>query len=664
MASGTAARMVQRQLESRGIHDSRVLTAMRKIDREAFLPEAMREFAYEDSALPIEEGQTISQPYIVARMIEAARLNPSDIVLEIGAGSGYAAAVMAELAMRVYTIERHPALARLAESRLHALGYGNVDVRTGDGTLGWPEAAPFDAIVIAAGGPKVPEALKDQLAVGGRLVMPVGRTPKHQELIRLTRTGADSFDTETLDEVMFVPLIGAQGWDTETARDDREPAQLPSRRATGPRPLPSLIKAATRPLPEPEDESFADAFERFANRRVVLLGEASHGSSEFYRARAAITRRLVEKHGFGIVAVEADWPDALALDRFVRGLPASDPNRPVFRRFPTWMWRNTDVDAFIGWLRRHNVRLPANRRAGFYGLDIYSLSDSIAAVLAYLDKTDPGAATVARERYGCLTPWQQDPAVYGRAVLSRGYRACEPAVVQALTDLLGKRLDYAAQGDERFFDAVQNAHLVAAAERYYRVMYYGGAEGWNLRDRHMFDTLTRLLDHRSPYAKAVVWAHNSHIGDARFTDMGRVREELNLGQLCRERFGSEAAMIGFGTHSGTVAAASDWGEPMEVMRVQPSRPDSVERLFHDSKLERGVLMLDHDADLQRRLAENRLERFIGVIYRADTELHSHYAGVELSRQFDAYVWFDQTHAVEPLPTAQQEGASDTWPFGV
>jgi erythromycin esterase-like protein len=396
----------------------------------------------------------------------------------------------------------------------------------------------------------------------------------------------------------------------------------------------------------------------------VLLGEASHGTSEFYRARAAITRRLIEKHGFSIVAVEADWPDASAIDRFARGLPAAEPSQPIFRRFPTWMWRNTDVDAFIGWLRRHNARRPAEQRAGFYGLDIYSLSDSIEAVLAYLDKTDPDAAKVARERYGCLTPWQQDPAVYGRAVLSRGYRACEPAVVQALTDLLGKRLEYAARDNERFFDAVQNAHLVAAAERYYRIMYYGGAESWNLRDRHMFDTLARLLEHRGAQAKAVVWARNSHIGDARFTDMGRVRDELNLGQLCRERFGDEAAIIGFGTHGGTVAAASDWGEAMEVMAVQPSRADSVERLFHDSMLGRGVLMLDHDAELQQRLAGERLERFIGVIYRPDTELQSHYAGVELSRQFDAYVWFDQSRAVEPLPTTQREGVPDTWPFGV
>jgi protein-L-isoaspartate(D-aspartate) O-methyltransferase len=663
MTTGAATRMVQRQLEHRGIHDPRVLAAMRKIDRQAFLPEAMREFAYEDSPLPIEEGQTISQPYIVARMVEAAALQPADRVLEVGAGSGYAAAVMAELAMRVYTIERHPALARLAEERLKALGYANVDVRVGDGTLGWPEAAPFDAIIATAGGPRVPEALKQQLAVGGRLIMPVGDIPNHQHLIRMTRTDDDTYDSEILDEVMFVPLIGEQGWDPESARDRHEPKPQ-RRRASVPRTLPHMIKEAARPLPAPEDAAFADAFERFADRRIVLLGEASHGTSEFYRARAAITRRLIEKHGFDIVAVEADWPDALAIDHYVRQRRAPDGARTVFRRFPTWMWRNTDVDAFIGWLRDRNVSLSAERRAGFYGLDIYSLADSIDAVLSYLERTDPEAAKVARERYGCLTPWQQDPAVYGRAVLSRGYKACEPGVVAALTDLLAKRLEYAARDNERFFDAMQNAQLVAAAERYYRIMYYGGAESWNLRDRHMFDTLTRLLEHRGPTSKAVVWAHNSHIGDARFTDMGRVREELNLGQLCRERFGTETAMIGFGTHAGTVAAASDWGEPMQVMTVQPSRPDSVERLFHDSALGRGVLMLDHDAELQQRLGEERLERFIGVIYRPDTELHSHYAAVELSRQFDAFVWFDKTKAVKPLPVKPRPGVPDTWPFGL
>lgn len=650
-------RMVRRQIAGRGIAARRVLAAMETVPREAFLPEAMQEFAYEDTPLPIEEGQTISQPYIVARMAEAADVGPSDRVLEIGAGSGYAAAVLGELAGRVFTIERHPALADLARTRLSQLGYDNVEVLTGDGTLGWPEQAPFDAIVATAGGPRVPDTWRAQLAVGGRLVMPVGDTPTQQRLIRLTRTGCETWHEETIEEVRFVPLVGEQGCpEEEPPRKGRQQRALSG--------LPQLIRAAAQPLPNLEDANFAAAFDRYGDRKVVLLGEATHGTSEFYRARAAVTRRLIERHGFSFVAVEADWPDALTIDRYVRHLPARPGARPAFRRFPTWMWRNTDVEAFVEWLRGHNDAQPAERRAGFFGLDIYSMADSIDAVLAYLDKVDPEAAKIARERYGCLTPWQHDPAVYGRAVLSERYRACEADIVAALSDLLTRRLEYAGHDGEAFFDATQNARLVAAAERYYRAMYYGSAESWNLRDRHMFDTLQQLLDHRGAGAKAVVWAHNSHIGDARFTDMGRVRGELNLGELCRNRFSEEAALIGFGTHAGTVAAASDWGGPMEVKEVRPAREDSVERQFYIAGLPRSVLHLDLPGELRRRLRDPRLERFIGVIYRPETELQSHYAEVELPGQFDAYVWFDRTSAVTPLPTAQRPDAPETWPFGL
>jgi len=649
-------RMVRRQIASRGIDDRRVLAAMETVPREAFLPDAMREFAYEDTPLPIEEGQTISQPYIVARMAEAAHVGPTDRVLEIGAGSGYAAAVLGELAQRVFTIERHPALADLARARLRQLGYDNVEVRTGDGTLGWPEHAPFDAIIATAAGPRIPDTLRAQLAIGGRLVMPIGKTRLSQKLIRLTRTGPEIWHQEEIEEVRFVPLIGEQGWAEEETRE--APAQGP------PAGLPQLIRAAAQPLPEFDDPDFAATFDRYGDRKVVLLGEASHGTSEFYRARAAITRRLIERHGFSFVAVEADWPDALSIDRYVRHLPPRPGARPPFGRFPTWMWRNTDVEAFVEWLRGHNDGVAPDRRAGFFGLDIYSLSDSIAAVLAYLDKVDPEGAKIARERYGCLTPWQHDPAVYGRAVLSERYRLCEADAVAALGDLLTKRLEYAHHDGEQFFDAAQNARLVAAAERYYRAMYYGSAESWNLRDRHMFDTLQQLLEHRGPRAKAVVWAHNSHIGDARFTDMGQVRGELNVGELCRRRFADQAALIGFGTHSGTVAAASDWDGPMEVKEVRPSRTDSVERQFHEAGLPRAALHLDTPGELRRRLRSPRLERFIGVIYRPETELQSHYAEVELPGQFDAFVWFDRSSAVMPLPTARRAGVPETWPFGL
>jgi erythromycin esterase-like protein len=398
---------------------------------------------------------------------------------------------------------------------------------------------------------------------------------------------------------------------------------------------------------------------------VVLLGEASHGTSEFYRARAAITRHLIESHGFRIVAVEADWPDAASIDRYVRHAPATTHAEPPFRRFPAWMWRNTDVEAFVEWLRQHNEPIPEAARVGFYGLDLYSLHSSIRAVIDYLDNVDPEAAQVARSRYGCLSPWSKAPADYGRMALTAGYGVCERPVLDMLRLLLERRLDYSRHDGERYLDATQNARLVSNAEAYYRAMYYSGAESWNLRDQHMFETLDALLKAGGPDAKAVVWAHNSHIGDARHTEMGLLREELNIGQLCREAYGATAALIGFGTHAGTVAAADDWDAPMQIMEVLPSRPDSYEYLFHESGVPRCLADLREQAagSLHERLRAPRLERFIGVIYRPQTERFSHYAEASLAQQFDGYVWFDRTHAVTPLPTATRTGMPDTYPFG-
>jgi protein-L-isoaspartate(D-aspartate) O-methyltransferase len=654
-------RMVDIQIARRGVRDPYVLEAMRRVPRETFVEPGYEEFAYEDVPLPIGEGQTISQPYIVALMIEAAEVRPGDSVLEVGAGSGYAAAVMAQIADRVYAIERLPSLANSARQRFKKLGYDNIDLRVADGTRGWQEAAPFDAIMVAAGGPEVPSALKEQLAIGGRLIIPVGEEARHQTLTKLTRESDAEFEEENLGAVAFVPLIGEQGW----AEDGRRAAtnHLPGQ-SRG-RTLPEMIADAAEPLPKLDDLAFGQLFDRFAKRRIILLGEASHGTSEFYRSRAAITRRLIEQHGFTIVAVEADWPDAAAADRYVRHRPARPGAEPPFQRFPTWMWRNTDVDSFLAWMRTHNDKLEAERRAGFYGLDLYNMSDSIVAVLEYLDKVDPQAAAVARERYACLTPWQKEPSTYGRAVLTAGYRKCEQAVVDQCRELLQRRLEYIGQNGEGFLDAAQNARLIAAAERYYRIMYYGGAESWNLRDTHMFETLGYLLEASGPQSKAVVWAHNSHIGDARYTEMGVVREELNIGQLCRERFGDQAALIGFGTHTGTVAAASDWGGAMEIKRVRPSHRDSYERLCHDADVPRFLLDLGRHEVLRRRLLEPRLERFIGVIYRPDTELMSHYADASLPQQFDAFVWFDETSAVTPLgPEHARPGVPDTYPFGL
>lgn len=426
------------------------------------------------------------------------------------------------------------------------------------------------------------------------------------------------------------------------------------------------LRQAVEPLPAIDDSVFAKAFDRFGSCRVVLLGESSHGTSEFYRARAAITRRLIEKHGFSLVAVEADWPDAAVIDRHVRLLPARPTLAQAFSRFPTWMWRNRDVDDFVGFLRRHNEKQSPDRRVGFHGLDLYSLTASIAAVLDYLERVDPPAAAEARTRYACFAPWSREPSAYGRASLSRGFALCELPVTRILVDLLQRRVQYGTRDGDEFFDAEQNARLVASAERYYRVMYYGAHESWNLRDRHMFDTLQRLLARGGPNAKTVVWAHNSHIGDARFTDMDAERRELNLGQLCRQAYGSDAALIGFGTDTGTVAAASEWDAPMEIKAVRPSRPDSYENLFHRVGHERFILDLGGRmaTDLRSPLSQPRLERYIGVIYRPETERWSHYSSASLPDQYDAFVWFDRTRAVVPVPTPISVGEDETYPFGL
>jgi protein-L-isoaspartate(D-aspartate) O-methyltransferase len=645
--------MVAHQILERGVRSEVVARAMREVPREAFMSEEMREFAYSDSPLPIGEGQTISQPYIVAYMTEALELEGGERVLEVGTGSGYAAAVLSRIAGEVYTIERHPSLARGARAALERLGYDNVQVIEGDGSRGWPDAAPYDAIVVAAGGPEVPPALREQLAVGGRLVMPVGSTPGEQQLVRVTRVDENDFEQEDLLPVRFVPLIGEQGWEDPEAR----------RRVRAPLRLPELIAKAAERFDSIGGADLDPLLERIGEARVVLLGEATHGTSEFYRMRARITQALIERKGFGIMAVEADWPDAARIDHYVRHFDTPPAEWKAFTRFPEWMWRNEEVQEFVEWLREHNFSRPSEDRVSFHGLDLYSLYTSIGAVLRYLDDVDPESARVARARYGCLTPWESDPATYGRMALTGRYRECERDVTAMLTDMLRKRAEYSARDGERFADAMHNARVVANAERYYRVMYYGSAESWNLRDRHMFDTLSELRRAGGPQARAVVWEHNSHIGDARATEMS-ARGELNVGQLCREAYGAEAYLVGFGTDSGTVAAADDWDGPMKVKDVRPAHAESYERQCHEARVPSFLLPLQKHVELRGQLLVPRLERAIGVLYRPQTELASHYFQAVLPRQFDEYCWFDRTSAVRPLDTVRMRGMPATYPFGL
>jgi erythromycin esterase-like protein len=426
------------------------------------------------------------------------------------------------------------------------------------------------------------------------------------------------------------------------------------------------VQHAAEILPAPERaEDFGAPFGRFGEARVVLLGEATHGTSEFYRARAAITRQLIQHHGFTIVAVEADWPDAARIDRYVRHHAPRPARGKAFARFPGWMWRNVEVMEFADWLRAHNEVLSPDRRASFHGLDVYSLGASMAAVLDYLERVDPKAARIARRRYACLTPWHEDPAGYGRAVLHGARDPCEHEVVAQLTELLVNRLSYMREDGEAFFDAAQNARIVRAAEQYYRVMYHGSRESWNLRDRHMFDTLQALLASRGPDSKAVVWAHNSHIGNAAATAMGW-QGEFNIGELCHVAYGDDAVLIGFGTDRGTVAAATDWDGPMEVKIVRPARPDSYEYAFRKTGIARSLTSWRGPSgqQLADTLRESMLERAIGVIYRPESELMSHYFEAVLAEQFDTYVWFEETKAVTPLPAERPQGVPETYPFGL
>jgi erythromycin esterase-like protein len=410
--------------------------------------------------------------------------------------------------------------------------------------------------------------------------------------------------------------------------------------------------------------------------RFVLIGEASHGTHEFYFDRAQITKRLIAEKGFTVVAIEADWPDAYRVHRYVRRASTdsnADEALSGFRRFPTWMWRNTVVVEFIEWLREFNATLDSKKApAGFYGMDLYSLHASIDAVLNYLNKVDPNAAARARRRYSCFEHFSQEPQEYGYAATAGIMESCEDEVVAQLTEIQRKAAEFLARDGQiaadEFFFAEQNARLVKNAEQYYRSMFRGRASSWNLRDRHMVETIEALAAYfnGSRQPKAVIWAHNSHLGDARATEMSK-RGELNVGQLIRERFQQEAFLIGFTTHHGSVTAASDWGERAERKRVRPALHESYEDLFHGRGIEKFWIDLRGSGQAIESLQEWRLERAIGVIYRPETERLSHYLHARIAQQFDAIIHIDETRALEPLERTSvwDEGElPETYPFTV
>ncbi len=431
------------------------------------------------------------------------------------------------------------------------------------------------------------------------------------------------------------------------------------------------IHATFTPVADVED--VGAIVEYIGQAELALLGEATHGTHEFYANRAHLTRRLIVEAGFRGVVVEADWPDAYRVNRYVRH-QSGDTNAVMaldgFTRFPTWMWRNVDVVEFVEWLYAYNDGLPPDQQCGFYGMDLYSLHASMRAVIEYLEPRDPEAAQRARERYACFERYGDDPQAYAYSE-TFGLESCEDEVVAVLMDLQQRSAALEQKhllARDEFFFAEQNARLVKNAEEYYRTMFRGGTRSWNLRDGHMAGSIEALRNNLSEWdgpARLVVWAHNSHIGDARATQMGQ-RGEINVGQLMRERFPGKTCLVGYTTSHGTVTAASDWGEPVELKRVRPALPGSYEDLFHELSLPRFFLPL-RDEPVRHLLLKPRLERAIGVIYRPETERQSHYFDASLSSQFDAVVHFDHTSAVRPLeigPRWTLPEVPETFPTGV
>ena len=445
--------------------------------------------------------------------------------------------------------------------------------------------------------------------------------------------------------------------------------------------LAQAIAEQATPLPGagPDLDQRLDALiDRIGDARFVLLGEATHGSHEFYRIRAALTRRLIRDKGFAAIAAEADWPDAYRVNRYIRGEGGDRDAAEAlsdFQRFPQWMWRNTDVLDLVGWLRGHNAQIaePAHR-VGFYGLDLYSLHASMAAVLGYLDRRDPEAARRARERYACLDAFGGDPQGYGQVVALGLAADCEQQVLAQLVDLLQHRGEllrrHGVIAQDAQFEAEQNARVVAHAEEYYRAMHLHGVSTWNLRDTHMMDTLDAIashLQHRGRSGKVIVWAHNSHVGDSAAMAHRTLRDEITIGHLCRTRHARDTVLVGFTTHGGTVTAASDWGGSAERKVVRPALPDSYEALFHRTGVPSFVMRLDGLGEATAALHEARLERAIGVVYRPETERWSHYFDVRLADQFDAVIHVDQTRALEPLErtsTWERGELPETFPSGL
>jgi erythromycin esterase-like protein len=433
------------------------------------------------------------------------------------------------------------------------------------------------------------------------------------------------------------------------------------------------LRHAARPLVSPSD--LDPLMDLIGDARFVLLGEATHGTAEFYHWRADLSKRLIREKGFSFMAVEGDWPDCYRVNRHVAGmtdpLVTGESILHAFERWPTWMWANRQIVELVDWMREHNRRAPEAKRVGFYGLDVYSLWDSMAAVVAYLERVDRAAAAAARQAYACFDPYYEDAQAYAMAT-ALVPTSCERETIEMLSALREHQPEYPADGTSAYFNAEQNALIARNAERYYRTMIRGGPASWNLRDRHMVETLNRLMRHHGPHSKAIVWEHNTHVGDARFTDMAR-EGMLNVGQLVREDRGERpddrdgVVLVGFGTHRGSVIAAGEWGEQMQRMRMPIAREGSLEDLLHEAIGGDGLLLFDGTADGGIPGLDAVVDhRAVGVIYHPRAERWGNYVPTIVPRRYDAFLFVDETRAVDPLhlPARIEEEAPETYPTGM
>lgn len=409
----------------------------------------------------------------------------------------------------------------------------------------------------------------------------------------------------------------------------------------------SEIHALARPLRS--DRDLDAVVRRAAGCRFTAIGEASHGTHDFYTWRATLSRRLIEEQGYTWIGVEGDWPDCWRINQWVRGITGAEQGvhslLAGFQRWPTWMWANEEVAAFLDWLRTWNLHRPMSRRVGFYGLDVYSLWDSLREIIAWLEAHQPDAVPAAMRAWQCFLPHHEDPHQYAWSTRLVP-QSCEADVVALLREIRTRAFDAAEHEDDDAFDAVQNAEVAANAEHYYRIMVRGDRQSWNVRDHHMADSIDRLSHHLGPESRGIVWAHNTHVGDARATDMA-VDGLINVGQLLRERHSADGvALVGFAGHRGTVLAAGAWGTPERILEVPVARQDSHEAFLHEAL---GVpAVLDFGGDRTGPWLATWLgHRAIGVVYHPERE-RGNYVPTRMGDRYDALIWLEETSAVRPV----------------